>query len=79
MSLDYVVIEAVRTSVAGAKELMSEYNLSRGVIFVEVLNITKQTGLPPEFGGFEFSELTSVGANTDGQYSEFVRNFIHRI
>ena len=53
--LDYIVIGAVRDSVAEAKELMAQYYLPEGAIFAEVRNITRQTSLLPKYDGFEFS------------------------
>ena len=76
--LDYIVIEAVRDSVAKAKELMEGYGLSEGIIFAEVKNILKQTSLLPKFDGFEFCELTTVGATTDEDYCNCIRAGVHQ-
>ncbi len=76
--LDYIVIGAVRDSVAEAKELMAQYYLLEGAIFAEVRNITKQTSLLPKYDGFEFSELATVGATADKQYCAFVRANVHQ-
>lgn len=76
--LDYIVIGAVRDSVAEAKELMAQYYLPEGAIFAEVRNITRQTSLLPKYDGFEFSELATVGATTDERYCAFVRANVHQ-
>lgn len=76
--LDYIVIEAVRDCVAKAKELMEGYNLSEGIIFAEVKNISRQTSLLPKFDGFEYCELASVGATTDEDYCDHIRAGVHK-
>lgn len=76
--LDYIVIRAVRDSIAEAKEFMAQYYLPKGAIFAEVRNITKQTSLLPKYDGFEFSELATVGATADEQCYAFVRANVHQ-
>ena len=75
--LDYTVFEAIRSSVAEARNTLENASPKRGAIFVEVKNITRQTSLLPNFDGFEFSELLSFGAITEEDYCNFLRTHVH--